>query len=221
MKTLFFNLTIFASALNAQEAAKDQAAEGELRIFCEPMEESTGTCWYQKRVTYNLDGYKPLVIEEDMEKGVYPSGAKEIHKLAEARFLILGGYSTGGGMYTTVWTIISGQNGRLLIQDELEFTRARGIYADKALSSKGSFSVASPPLPYPEAEVHALYAWEIQLRGKRYDSDTIRTFVLTKPTGENSEMIVLQIDDKGFVPPKMKKAEQDGGGQPAIRPESK
>jgi hypothetical protein len=206
---------ILTSALAAAEP------DSMLKVECKSVESDTGTQWYQQSVTYSLKGFTPLTIEADAERSVYPSGAKEIHKLADDRFLILGGYSTGGGMYTTVWTIISGQNGRLLIQDKLEFTRARGIYADKALSSKGSFSVASPPLPSPAAEVHALYAWEIQLRGKRYDSDTIRTFVLKKPSGENSEMIVFQIDDKGFVPPKTKKAEQDGGGQPATRPESK
>lgn len=45
MKSLFFNLAIFVTALNAQDVAKHQAAEGELRIFCEHMEESTGTYW--------------------------------------------------------------------------------------------------------------------------------------------------------------------------------
>jgi hypothetical protein len=36
----------------------------------------------------------------------------------------------------------------------------------------------------------------------------IRSFQLTIPPGEKSEMILFQIDDKGFVLPKMNKAEQ-------------
>jgi hypothetical protein len=198
-------LILFVILTSALAAAEPNSM---LKVECKSVESDTGTQWHQQAVTYSLDGFAPLTIEADAERGVYPSGAKEIHKLADARFLTFGGYSTGGGMYTTVLTIIAGRNGRLLIEDELEFTRDRRRYEDKVLSSEGSFSVAFPPLPAPEVEVHALYAWQLELRGTRYDSDTIRTFLLTKPPSEKSEMIVFQIDDKGFVLPMMKKAEQ-------------
>jgi hypothetical protein len=195
---------ILTSALTAAEP------DSMLKVECKAVESGTGTQWYQQAVTYSLKGFTSLTIEADGERGVYPSGAKEIHKLDERRFLTLGGYSPGGGMYTTVLTIIAGKNGRLMIEDELEFTRDRRTYADKVLSSKGSFSVAFPPLPSPEAEVHSLCDWQLELRGTRYDSDAIRSFLLTRPPSEKSSMIVFQIDEKGFVLPKMEKSGQAG-----------
>ena len=81
-----------------------------LKVECKAVGYDTGTMWYQQSVTYSLDGFTPLTIEEDSERGIYPSGAKEIHKLADARYLTVGSYSTGGGMYTTVLTIIAERN---------------------------------------------------------------------------------------------------------------
>lgn len=195
MKLAFLS-TIFAAAVSAAPI------ESELKIVGKPVGYDTGTMWYQASVTYSLEGYAPLTISADMEKGIYPTGAREIHKLGKARFLIVGGFSTGGGMYTTVVMIIAGQNGRLIIQDELQFTRDRRKFADRFLTNNGVFAFAFPPIPASNEYAHALDEWEITLKGKQYDVDAIEKLPLTKPRSLNSEMIVFWIDENGFRIPK-------------------
>ncbi len=123
----------------------------ELRIICKPTEYATGTMRYQESVTYELGGYEPLVIRADMATGVYPTGASRILKLGPARFLLLGGHSTGGGTYTKGATILIGQRGRLLIQDQMTFTRDRGLHDDEILAIGGEYALGFPPIP-PERD---------------------------------------------------------------------
>ena len=194
---ILYTLALLATFLAAAEP------EAALKVECQSVGSETDTMWYHQTVTYSLEGYTPLTIKADVERGIYPSGAREIHKLSKSRFLTLGGYSSGGGMFTTVMTIIEGRDGRLFIQDTLEFTRARGDYADQVSLTKGAFLVSFPPLPAPEAEVHALYSWQIDLHGTRYEAETIRSFELRKLPEQQTPMIVFQIDAKGFVLPKL------------------
>jgi len=75
MKILILILTFFATALRAEEGSGVPDAAGELRITWEPMEEETGNMHYLKRVTYELDGFKPLIIEANLATDTYPTGA--------------------------------------------------------------------------------------------------------------------------------------------------
>ena len=223
MKTLFLILTIFAVALNAQEEVKKHAAKAELTISCEPMEVDTGTSWYQKRVTYKLDGFEPLIIEEDMATGVNPTGAREVHKLGPSRFLLMGGYSPGGGRYTKVAMIITGKDGRLLVQDQLEFSRDRRKFEDRVFKLDESLAVGFPALPAEKDadNHHEVYDWHIVHKGERYYPDTIRSWPLAKIDDLKSEMIAIRVGNEGFLLPTAPKAELGGRGQPAARPESK
>lgn len=223
MKALFLILTVFAVTLNAQEGVKDHSAKVELTISCEPMDADTGTSWYQKRVTYKLDGFEPLIIEEDMATGVYPTGASEVHRLGPSRFLLMGGYSSGGGRYTKVAMIIAGKDGRLLVQDELEFSRDRQKFEDKVFKLDQSLAVGFPALPAEKdaGNHHELYDWHIMHKGESYYPDTIRSWPLAKSEDLRSEMIAIRVGNDGFLLPTSQKAEQDGGGQPASRHESK
>ena len=211
MKALILILTIFATALNAQEGVKNHTAEAELTISCEPMKEETGTSWYQKRVTYKLDGFKPLIIEEDMATGVYPTGASEVHRLGPSRFLLMGGYSSGGGRYTRVAMIIAGKDGRLLVQDQLEFSRDRRKFEDKVFKLDQSLAVGFPALPAEKdaGNHHELYDWHIMHKSERYYPDTIRSWPLAKIDDLKSEMIAIRVGNDGFLLPTARKAEQD------------
>ena len=205
MKIHVYVLSVFAASF-----AWGDAPPAELKITGTPPSYETGTMWYQERVVFALEGYQPLVIAADMEKDVYPTGGREVHKLGPARFLVLGGYSTGGGRYTSVAMIIAGQEGRLVVQDQLEFKRDRRRYEEKVFKIGSSFAVGFPPLP---AFGHELWDWHFKHKGTNYGSEQIRGWPLKKGP-DTGDMITFMIGDKGFLLPDSREAGQGGAGNP-------
>ena len=217
MKILILFLTFFTTALHAEERARDPDASGELKITWEPMEEETGNMHYLKRVTYELDGFKSLIIEANLATDTYPTGAREVHKLGPTRFLLIGGYSYGGGRHTRVAMILEGKDGRLLVQDQLEFSRARGFYEDRVLKLGETFAVVFPALPSENERVHhhELYDWYIQHKGVRHGYlSIIRRWHLTKIDESAGEMLAIRIGSDGFLLPITPQTEEADGGHP-------
>jgi hypothetical protein len=212
MKIYLCLCAILASAISIA------AEESELKITGQNAD-STGTMWYQDSVTFSLEGYAPLTIVADVEKGVYPTGAREVHKLGPARFLLLGGYSTGGGRYTTVAMILAGRDQRLVIQDQLEFCRDRRAYQNSVFKTGSVLAVGFQALPSEAEHYHELYDWHLVHEGQRYYPDQIRKWPLTKVKDIDGELIVFPIGESGFLLPNpdKNKAEQNGAATPAKR----
>lgn len=148
----------------------------DLKIESAFPEFDTGTYHYADQVKISANDAVPLVLKSDIEKGtIVPIIGKQL-AIAGNRYLLLGWSSQGGGMHTWhAWLVLVDQ-GKVSLQDRVEFSCQRAHFGMGIQENSAGDRIAIVP---PKPDSLSLYEWELHIGGKTLEADGIQKLETT------------------------------------------
>lgn len=160
---------LVAVDLDARAVEGDGAPESTVTVSVVP-EEREGMS-YARRVEVRAPGVEALVRETDTAEGRVLARVTQVWPLPDGRALLAGTATLSDGTHTLQVWLVSVQEGRVALLDELSFTAAREAPLGGVVRTRGRLRVMIPAPTPARAE---LEEWELSLHETEVDRARMR-----------------------------------------------